>query len=71
MDGGSGLNIIYANKLEAMGIPMTQLNKSNMQFHGEIPRKKAKSLSQIALDVVFSEEKNIRKERLNFKVVDF
>jgi hypothetical protein len=59
MDGGSGLNIIYTDTLEAMGIPMTQLSKSNMQFHGVIPGKKAKSLGQIALDVVFGEEKNL------------
>lgn len=58
MDGGSGLIIIYADTLEAMGIPMTRLNKSNMQFHRVIPGKKAKSLSQIALDVIFGEEKN-------------
>ena len=71
MDGGNGPNIIYADTLEAMGIPMTRLSKSNMQFHGVIPGKKAKSLRQIALDVVFGEEKNFWKERLNFEVVDF
>ncbi|XP_020182358.1 uncharacterized protein [Aegilops tauschii subsp. strangulata] len=54
-----------------MGIPMTRLSKSNMQFHEAIPRKKAKSLGQIALDIVFSEEKNFRKEQLTFEVVDF
>jgi hypothetical protein len=66
MDGGGGLNIIYANVLEVMGILMTYLSKSNMQFHGVIPGKKAKSLGQIALDVVFGEEKNFRKERPAF-----
>jgi hypothetical protein len=71
MDGGSGLNIIYADTLEVMGIPMSQLNKSNMQFHGVIPGKKAKSLGQIALHAVFGEERNFRKERLTFEVVDF
>ncbi|XP_020173130.1 uncharacterized protein [Aegilops tauschii subsp. strangulata] len=71
MDSGSGLNIIYAATLESLGIPMTWLSKRNMQFHGVIPGKKAKSLGQIALDVVFSEEKNFRKERLTFEVADF
>lgn len=42
-----------------------------MQFHGGIPRKKEKSLGQIALDVRFGDEKNFRKERLTFEVVDF
>ncbi|XP_020165626.1 uncharacterized protein [Aegilops tauschii subsp. strangulata] len=71
MDGGSGLNIIYTDTLEAMGIAMTRLSKSNMQFHGVIPGKKAKSLGQIALDIIFGEEKNFRKEWLTFEVVDF
>ncbi|KAI4971141.1 hypothetical protein ZWY2020_002055 [Hordeum vulgare] len=71
MDGGSGLNIMYADTLKEMGIPMSKLSDSNMQFHGVIPRKKAKSLGQIALDVVFGSDKNFRKEKLTFEVVDF
>ncbi|KAI4973432.1 hypothetical protein ZWY2020_035693 [Hordeum vulgare] len=71
MDGGSGLNIMYADTLKGMGIPMSKLNDSNMQFHRVIPGKKAKSLGQIALDVVFGSDKNFRKEKLTFEVVDF
>ena len=71
MDGGSGLNIIYADTLKAMGIPMSRLSKSNMHFHGIVPGKKVESLGQIALDVVFGGEKNFRKEKLTFEVVDF
>ena len=54
-----------------MGIPMSKLSESNMRFHGIIPGKKAESLGQIALDVVFGDEKNFRKEKLTFEVVDF
>jgi hypothetical protein len=71
MDGGSGLNILYAETLKGMGIPMSRLSESNMQFHGVIPRKKAKSLGQIVLDVVFGDSKNFWKEKLTFEVVDF
>ena len=42
-----------------------------MQFHGVTPGKKAKSLGQIARDVVFGDSKNFRKEKLTFEVVDF
>ncbi|KAM3385188.1 hypothetical protein ACQJBY_009249 [Aegilops geniculata] len=42
-----------------------------MQFHGVIPGEKAKSLGQIALDVVFGDSRNYRKEKLTFEVVDF
>ena len=71
MDGGSGLNILYAETLKGMGIPMSRLSASNMSFHGVIPGKKAESLGQIALDVVFGDSKNYRKEKLTFEVVDF
>lgn len=71
MDGGSGLNILYEETMKGMGIPMSRLSESSMQFHGAIPGKKAKSLGQIALDVVFGDEKHFRKEKLTFDVVDF
>ncbi|XP_020158965.1 uncharacterized protein [Aegilops tauschii subsp. strangulata] len=71
MDGGSGFNIIYTDTLEAMGIPMSRLSQSSMQFHGAIPEKKAKSLRQITLGIVFGREKNFRKERPTFEVEDF
>ena len=58
MDGGSGLNILYAETLKGMGIPMSKLSESNMSFHDVIPGKKAQSLGQIALDVVFGDSKN-------------
>src|SRR6266536_6629916 len=54
-----------------MGIPISKLSESNMQFHGVIPVKKARSLGQITLDVVFGDSKNYRKEKLDFEVVDF
>ncbi|XP_020191154.1 uncharacterized protein [Aegilops tauschii subsp. strangulata] len=54
-----------------MGIPVSRLSKSNMQFHGVIPRKKAKSIGKIAFDVVFGKKWNFRKELLTFEVVDF
>ncbi|KAI4996962.1 hypothetical protein ZWY2020_052304 [Hordeum vulgare] len=41
MDGGSGLNIMYADTLKGMGIPMSRLSESSMQFHGVVPRRKA------------------------------
>ena len=54
-----------------MGIPMSRLSESNMSFHGVIPGNRAESLGQSALDVVFGDSKNYRKEKLTFEVVDF
>ncbi|KAI4990714.1 hypothetical protein ZWY2020_039085 [Hordeum vulgare] len=51
-----------------MGIPMSD-SESNMQFHGVVPGRKAKSLGQIALEVIFSSDKNFRKEKLTFEVL--
>ena len=39
MDGSCGLNILYAETLKGMGIPMSRLSTSNMSFHGVIPGK--------------------------------
>ena len=66
-----GGKILYAETLKGMGIPMSNLGECNMSFHGIIPGKKAESLGQIALDVVFGDSKNYRKEKLTFEVVDF
>ena len=71
MDGGTSLNILYAETLEGMGILMSRLSTSNMSFYGVVPGKKGASLGQIALDVVFGDSKHFRKEKLTFEVVDF
>jgi hypothetical protein len=39
MDRGSGLNIMYAKTLDAMGISQTQLRPSGAPFHGIVPGK--------------------------------
>ena len=71
MDGGNCLNILYAETLQGMGILMSKLSERNMRFHGIIPGKKADSLGQITLDVVFGDSMNYRKEKLTFEIVDF
>ena len=50
---------------------MSRLSTSNMSFHGVIPGKKAESLGQIALDVVFGDSKHFHKEKLTLAVVVF
>src|SRR3954465_3232059 len=52
MDGGSGINILYASTLKSMNIPMSKLRKIYLEFHGIIPGKKAYSLGMISLNVV-------------------
>ena len=41
MDGGSGLNIMYAKTLDVMGFDRTHLRPTRAPFHGIVPRKQA------------------------------
>jgi hypothetical protein len=37
MDGGSGINVLYASTLDDMGIPRSKLWPSTTPFHGIVP----------------------------------
>ncbi|XP_066385150.1 uncharacterized protein [Miscanthus floridulus] len=41
MDGGSGLNIMYVETLDAMGIDRMRIRPTRVPFHGIMPRKQA------------------------------
>src|SRR4051794_27494098 len=71
MDGGSGLNLLFASTLRALGISTGALSASDTAFHGIIPTETNYPLGKISLMVVFGEPRNIRKERLEFEVVDW
>ena len=44
MDGGSGLNIMYAKTLDIMGVDRTHLRPIRAPFHGVVPEKQAMPL---------------------------
>jgi hypothetical protein len=71
MDGGSGINVLYASTLDEMGIPRSALKPSTMPFHGVIPGIEALPLGQIDLPVTFGDMRNFRTETLTFEVVGF
>ena len=71
MDGGSGLNILYADTHDAMRIPRSELRLASSPFHGVIPGAQAYPLRQIDLPVCFGTPSNYRKEILTFEVVGF
>jgi hypothetical protein len=58
MDGGSGINIIYANTLRDMNRSLTNLRVSKTGFHGIVPGKAVYPLGTITLDVVFGNQDN-------------
>ncbi|XP_066365076.1 uncharacterized protein [Miscanthus floridulus] len=71
MDGGSGLNILYANTLELLEIDRSRLRGDAAPFHGIVPGKRTRPLGRIDLPVCFGTPSNYRKEVLTFEVVGF
>ena len=71
MDGGSGINIMFADTLRGMNILTTNLAQSVNTFHGIVPGRPVYSLGTITLDVIFGDPKNFRKEKVEFEVVDW
>jgi hypothetical protein len=71
MDGGSGINVLYASTLDEMGIPRSALRLSTAPFHGVVPEIKALPLEQIDLPVTFVDVRNFCTETLTFEVAGF
>ena len=53
IDGGSGLNIMYAKTLDEMDVDRTNLRPTRAPFHDIMPGKQAMPLGQIDLPITF------------------
>jgi hypothetical protein len=71
MDGGSSLNIIYAETLGLLGVDLSMIRAGAAPFHGIVPGKRVLPLWQLDLPVCFGTPSNFRKETLTFEVVGF
>ena len=71
MDGGSGLNIMYAETLDAMGIDRVRIRPTRAPFHDIVPGKQVVPLWQIDLPITFRNTTNYRTKTLTFEVVGF
>jgi hypothetical protein len=71
MDGGSSLNIIYAETLGLLQIVLSTIQADAAPFHGIIPGKRVQPLGQLNLPFYFGTPSNFRKETLTFEVVGF
>ena len=71
MDGGSGLNIMYAKTLDEMGVDRMNLRPTRAPFHGIVPGKQTMPLGQIDLPITFGDQFNYRTKTLTFEVVGF
>jgi hypothetical protein len=61
MDGGSSLNIIYAETLGLLKIDLSTIRAGATPFHGIIPGKCVLPLGQLDLSVCFGTPSNFRK----------
>jgi hypothetical protein len=66
IDGGSSLNLIYADTMRKMNISLANLTPTDTRFHGITPDKPSYPLGKILLNVQFDTRENFRKERLEF-----
>jgi hypothetical protein len=73
IDGGRGLNVLFAKTLKKMGLDITNLlTKSTAPFYGIVPGNAAIPLGSVVLPVTFGESRdNYHTEYIKFEVADF
>ena len=72
IDGGAGLNIIFADTLKKIGLDfMSLLTPTDVPFYGIVPGMAAMPLGQITLPVMFGNPNNFRTEFIKFEVANF
>jgi hypothetical protein len=71
MDGGSGINVLYASTLDDMGIPWSAVRPSTAPFHKVVPGMEELPMGQIDLPFTFGDVRNFHTETLTFEVVGF
>ncbi|XP_066361026.1 uncharacterized protein [Miscanthus floridulus] len=71
MDGGSGLNILYANTLELLEIDRARLQGDAAPFHDIMPGMRTRPLGRINLPVCFGTPSNYLKEVLTFECIEY
>jgi hypothetical protein len=63
-------NLIYARTLRAMNISLEFLQPTNCSFHGIVPGSANYPQGKIELDVCFGDQRNFRREKFEFEVMD-
>ena len=72
IDGGSGLNLIFASTLRKMGLNyMSLLTPSKAPFYSIVPGNSSTPIGSVTLPVTFGTEQNFRTEYIKFEVADF
>jgi hypothetical protein len=72
IDGGSGLNLVFASTLRKMGLDFKDmLVPSKSPFYGIVPGNGVHPLGTVVLPVTFGTRENYRTEFIKFKVANF
>jgi hypothetical protein len=71
MDRGSGLNFMYLDSFEGLGLTRDQLQTSPHPFYTVVSSKQLVPLVQVSLLVTFRDVSSYRTVTLTFEVVDF
>jgi hypothetical protein len=72
INGGSGLNLIFASILRKMGLDLTDmLVPSESPFYGIVPGNAAHPFGTVVLLVTFGTRENYRTEFIKFEVANF
>jgi hypothetical protein len=71
IDGGSGLNLIFASTLRKMGLDLTDMQvPSKSLFYGIVLGNVAHPLGMVVLPVTFGTRENYRTEFIKFEVAN-
>src|SRR3954462_11165939 len=71
MHGGSGLNLIYQDTIQRMGINPARIRHSKTSFQGVAPGPDTHCMGFLWLIVIFGSANNFRREKWTFHVVPF
>jgi hypothetical protein len=71
VDGGTGLNLMYLDTFEGMGLTHGQLQSHPHPFDGVVPSEQSVLLRWVTLSVTFGDVSNYCSKILTFDVVDF
>jgi hypothetical protein len=72
IDGGSGLNLLFASTLKKMGLDISKmLTPSKAHFYGIVPGNVATPLGSVVLQVTFGLKDNYCTKYIKFEVADF
>jgi hypothetical protein len=71
MDGGTGLNLVYLDTFNGLGLTHDELQSNPHPHYGVVPGKQYVPLKQVIMLVTFRDASNYRTETLAFEVVDF